>query len=264
MATIPGLRIVSDKLWGAVQRRRQASVRPDLRLKMGGKKRYVLSGLLECTECGGSFVIADATHYACNTHRDGGKCRNHWRTDRAALQAQIADPITTELLLPENVAAMSKLLEQEWARRISDQRAEALPAEVLALDQRIARLRARLKSGDPDMTGGEIAAVIASAEAQRAALLTRTPGKRGAQISVLLPGSGEMRKTLADGFLNLTSERAVNKARIALRELLAGKCGCGPQKQGWWPSSNCRGSLFLQALIGMVAGAGFEPATFGL
>ena len=46
-------------------------------------------------------------------------------------------------------------------------RASEVPRELAALDARLERLRARLKSGDPDMTDDELQAAIDRVELKR-------------------------------------------------------------------------------------------------
>jgi hypothetical protein len=63
------LRIVSDELWDAVKAR-QAEVRIVMSRDADGnalnrahRRKYLLSGLLECGVCGGGFTIIDAVNY---------------------------------------------------------------------------------------------------------------------------------------------------------------------------------------------------------
>jgi site-specific DNA recombinase len=66
---VPELRIVSDELWAAVKAR-QAEVQITMtrdadgnRLNRAHRRKYLLSGLLECGLCGGGFTIVNATDY---------------------------------------------------------------------------------------------------------------------------------------------------------------------------------------------------------
>jgi DNA invertase Pin-like site-specific DNA recombinase len=75
------LQIVSDELWDTVKAR-QAEVRITMTRDADGsalnrahRRKYLLSGLLECGVCGGGFTIVDAKHYGCATHRSKGDLR---------------------------------------------------------------------------------------------------------------------------------------------------------------------------------------------
>jgi hypothetical protein len=58
------LKIVSDELWQRAQRRTQPA-KDDVRLKSGGKAKYLLSGLLRCDVCGAHFTITGGASYGC-------------------------------------------------------------------------------------------------------------------------------------------------------------------------------------------------------
>ena len=77
------LRIVSQKLWDRVRLRHgEQSKSIGYRVKQGLDKakktnrgrmpRYLLSGLLECPDCGGGYTIVSRGHYGCSTHSNGG------------------------------------------------------------------------------------------------------------------------------------------------------------------------------------------------
>jgi hypothetical protein len=261
---VPDLRIVPQALWNAVKRQQQKGVNPSARLKRGGKKRYLLSGLLECGECKGSFVICNASQYGCGTHRDGGKCRNQHLVTRDALEARILDPVFDRLLAPKAATQLASYMDQQLRQRLAaaSARASEAPAEVKALDQRIARLRPRLKAGDEDMTPDELAEVIRRAEEKRAELLTALPGaKRDHKVVRMLPGRvAEVRKAIEAGRKGL-DPRTVERARTHLQRLLGGKVRLRPGRAGLTAEFSAG---VARVSIGMVAGAGFEPATFGL
>jgi len=69
------------------------------------------------------------------------------------------------------------------------------------LESRIARLRARLKTGDPDMTSDEIEAAIVRAEAKRAALMAvESDPKEGAGLLAARANAAELyRRQIALG-----------------------------------------------------------------
>src|SRR5690606_3900168 len=63
------LRIVTDELWNAAQARLSAS-----RKGSNGKgrpARYLLSGVLKCACCGGSYVMANDRNYRCSSQTNG-------------------------------------------------------------------------------------------------------------------------------------------------------------------------------------------------
>lgn len=144
------LRIVSDELWRRAQRTTRMG--GDKRLKSGGKPRYVLSGILKCPACDANLTLDNGTHYSCGTRRDGRGCDNDVRVPRMLAQELVVGRWTADFLSPANQAAAAKLIQQRVAAELErrTRKAEAQPVELAALDARIARLRGRLRDGDPD------------------------------------------------------------------------------------------------------------------
>ena len=149
---------------------------------MGGTRKYLLTGLMKCAECGGNYTLDSAHSYRCGTVIRNGRrkpgrasirtCGNHERARREQLEVAILGPIDADLLAPHRVAKMAREMEAEMARRVSarNARAESAPKELQDLDARIARLGARLATGDPDMPSDELQAAIARVETKRAEL----------------------------------------------------------------------------------------------
>ena len=88
-----------------------------------------------------------------------------------------------------------------------------------ALNDRIARLRARLASGDPDMES-EIQAAIERAEAKRNEWLASQPAaKHSAQILVVMPKAAQTyREQIRQGLDG--NPREAQKARHTLRKMI--------------------------------------------
>jgi site-specific DNA recombinase len=228
------LRIISDELFAKADHRTRLCTNNDKRLKSGGKVRYLLSGLLTCNVCGAHYILADARSYSCSGHSQGGACSNGIRVRRTAVESIILDPIRKELLEPQRVTRMAREIEAGYAERMkaAAKRAVTAPDEAAALDSRIARLRERLRTGDPDMTADELQATIERAEAKRRELDTAPSLTRHtAQILAALPRAAELYKQQIS--LGLSGDReAITKARPLLRELLGGEIRLSPGENG--------------------------------
>ena len=231
----PHLAIVKEALWKKAQTRMNVNmVRPgDKRLLSGGKSVYMLSGLLKC-ECGAHFVLDSATHYSCNRYIDGKRCKKSaaLRVRRDVAEQIILRPIVNELLAPDVVAEMVTEMRAYYKQRTADAKAEKakVPAEVAELDQRIARLRARLKAGDPDMAADDIMAVIAKVEAQKQTLLSAQPeAKQREKLLRALPAAAKQyRDQITKGFRGNIIE--AGRARVAVRTLLGQQITLKPAK----------------------------------
>ncbi len=224
------LRIVSNELWERAQRR--TKVGSDVQ-KSGGKPKYLLSGLLRCESCGAHYVLGNGSLYGCSSNLNGKACGNDTRIGRETVEQKILDPIRYELLSPARIESMGKLMQSYYAQRIRelDARAATLPTEQTELDARIARLKDRLRAGDPDMTADEIQAAIDRAETKRRELEAVRPNSGANRITALLPRAADLyRKQIAKGLAG--DERAALKARVVLRNLFGGKIGMKPGPEG--------------------------------
>jgi site-specific DNA recombinase len=231
----PHLAIVKEATWKLAQLRMNVNkVRPDdKRLTSGGKAVYMLSGILKC-QCGSHFVLDSATHYTCGKHHDGRGCKqsHSLRVRRDLCERIILTPIVNELLAPAVIEEMVVEMRAYYKQRTADAKAEKakVPAEVAELDQRIARLRARLKAGDPDMSPDDIAAVIEKVETRKQALLSAQPdAKHREKLLRALPAAAKQyRDQINKGFSGNVIE--AGRARVAVRTLLGEQITLKPAK----------------------------------
>jgi hypothetical protein len=228
------LRIVSDELWQRTQRRTQPA-KDDVRLKSGGKAKYLLSGLLRCDVCGAHFTITGGTSYGCSSHHDGNACPNSIRVRRDRIEAVLLDPVNEKLIDPERIARIAKEMQDYYVERVRVMRAQAaeVPRELQELSARISRLKDRLRHGDPDLTGDELQAAIDRAEAKRRDVQQNQLEVAGQPPKVLaiLPRAAELyRRQIARGLQG--NPDAALKARIFLREWFGGKIRLEPLPDG--------------------------------
>jgi site-specific DNA recombinase len=212
---LEALRIVSDELFAAAQARMSSLKDTDPRKKTGGKVRYMLSGLLRCESCGAHYVIADKYSYACSSFIGGGRaaCSNGVRVNRVSLEDQIIGPIREDLRDPVRVKRMAAELQREFAAATQARvaRAASVPAAIVALDERIAKLRAMA-----DLTDDERSTLVAAAEAKRRELQAAQPAaKQEAQILSMLPRAAALYlKQLERGLAGDPREAARGRAML--------------------------------------------------
>ena len=89
--------------------------------------------------------------HACSSHWNGKACTNSVRVRRDTVEAKILGPLRDELLAPARVEKMTKETERYYLERVQAMQARAIeqPKELADLTARIARLRKRLRQGDP-------------------------------------------------------------------------------------------------------------------
>jgi DNA invertase Pin-like site-specific DNA recombinase len=228
------LRIISDDLYQRAQQR----VRPlksETRMRAGGKPKYLLSGLLRCDVCDAHYTITNATSYGCSSYHDGHACSNSILVRRDRAEDILLGPIRDDLLKPDRVARMAKEMQSYFADRMRSMQAQQneLPRELQELTARIARLRGRMKNGDPDMTVDELQAAIDRAEVKRRELEDHQ-GVNGSMMSkalAVMPRAAELyRRQVAQGLDG--NQQAAQKARTFLREWFGGKIRLEPLADG--------------------------------
>ena len=171
---VPDLRIVAQDLWDAVKAR-QISVgkntRPDCRQNKPfwekTRPKYLLSGLMKCDACGGSYTKISQTLFGCATARNKGTCSNRLniRTDTIeeiilnGLKDNLMDPGLFKDFAREFVAEVNRMRMEETAdidaarsklNRIENQidklvMAIADGADALPLNTKIKELEGRQK-----------------------------------------------------------------------------------------------------------------------
>jgi len=89
---VPHMRIISDDLWARVKERQLTTLEnfsrtTTNRLNRTHRPSYLLSGMLECAECGGSYAIMAKERYGCSNHKSklpvdglGGACCSNQKT----------------------------------------------------------------------------------------------------------------------------------------------------------------------------------------
>jgi DNA invertase Pin-like site-specific DNA recombinase len=99
---VPSMRIVSDELWARVKERQLTTLEnfsrtTTNRLNRTHRPSYLLSGMLECGECGGSYAIMAKERYGCSNHKnklpidglDGACCSNQKTILRKNLEDRV-------------------------------------------------------------------------------------------------------------------------------------------------------------------------------
>ncbi|OYY91422.1 MAG: hypothetical protein B7Y45_03840 [Sphingomonas sp. 28-66-16] len=143
----PDLRIVDQDLWDAVQARRDTLTRQPFR--MARRPRHLLSGLVRCGDCGGTYTIVTRDRWGCIRHREAGSCANGRRISTAALERRVLGGLEHQLLAPEVVSAVVKRFHEQ--RAVADRTMGAgrrkLERRIAELDREITRLVDALAAG---------------------------------------------------------------------------------------------------------------------
>lgn len=155
---VPELRIVSDALWEAVKRQQQALAERFALVKEAAQSRsaqglrrpaYLLSGLLECGACGGTYAVVVGDRYGCVGHHRSRNCSNSRTIRREEIEcralAGIAERLVSVDKIEAAVAAYAAHINREYReRRIQ---ADADRRALARVDKAVAGIMAAIEDG---------------------------------------------------------------------------------------------------------------------
>ena len=283
-SNVPHLRIIDDELWNGVQARyatiqhKWTKAPEGRRFNQFRRPKYLFSGLTKCGECGAGFVVYSRDHLGCFGTRDRGTCTNKLTIARQEVESRVLSALQDKLMRKDFFEEFCREFAKEMNRLRMEQRAGLTSAkreverigrrikklldlllddeidmaegkaEMKALDARRKELEVQLKTADepPPLLHPRMADLYKSKVEELAAALQREDTRLEAS---------EMLRGLIEAIV-LTPQDG--QLRIELRGNLAAMLAAAQQTK----RSPETGDLFVP--IQLVAGAGFEPATFGL
>ena len=248
------LRIVSDEQWRQVRARIDTGRDPETGRKRAGRPtRTIFGGLLRCPKCHGAMIAVDARVYGCAARKDRGAsvCEGFSvRRDRvdsamlAMLRLMIERPEFEERFVAEVAAQLD---DDSDSKRRGDRLRE--------LDRQIARLvDAIAASGGSDA----LLARLKAAEAERGELRA-AQAVEPEQIDARAIWR-EMKSRLSE----MLAKGSADEMRMAVGELLAPILLQTNENGETWADVVMKAAAQGGRASKLVAGAGFEPATFGL
>ena len=259
----PQLRIVDQESWDAV-RARERKGGPG----KGAAVKTLFSKMLICAECGGPFTAINATRYGCNRRKDRGPlaCGNDVTIHRVKADAAILEIVQDELISEAGQRALRDSVDKLTAEEMrdaadgtgSEKRRKQVEKQLANVADATAKigLNETLQQKLLQLTD-ELGAI--KAEQSRASGLPKLDADKIlaecqatiARVNTLLlehPDRGELRRLLFALLGPLTVRRnEEGNPEVAFCE----------------PVERLPGEAIDKSL-GLVAGAGFEPTTFGL
>jgi site-specific DNA recombinase len=246
------MRIVPDDLWFRAQRHVKAKAADKNWGMVRGKAKYLLSGLLRCESCGAHYVLVNAKEYGCSSWINGKACEAAGRVRRDAIEGLVVAPIRDELFASASLKRMEVALRASFQAdaRNRDARAVEAPREVQELEARIARLRARLRAGDPDMAPDEIQVAIERADTKLEELNAQRPADREtAKVLAMLPRAAEEICREISGALAGSSKATVRMRGVLRHMLINGRVDLKAEPDGSiWASYGLQTGKVLQAV----------------
>ncbi len=283
---VSDLRIVSDDLWNAVKARqeqtRNVAISDGIR-KLGRTKRaqHLFSGMLTCGCCGGGIIQVGKQYYGCSTHKNKGTCDNRLTIKRSELEDRVLSGLKEQLLHPDLIAEFTNAYQEEYNRLAGSIQQERINAtrDLAQVERKIAHLIDAISDG---MFHASMKEKLTALEARKSELQDTINSASNEPPVLLHPGLSDLYR---EQVANLTTAlrdpssqaEAISIIRGLLSEIrlipedgeyaielvgeLAGLLALGaPQNEQSRPRAAC--STLCSTV--MVAGAGFEPATFRL
>ena len=278
---VPDLRIVDDELWNEVkarqaEMRRVASSGDPKRFNQARRPKYLFSGLTKCAECGGGYVMYWRDRLACFGARSRGTCTNRLTISRQEVEERVLVALREKLMRRDLFEDFCHEYVRELNRLRMEHRAglSSARSELATVEREIRKLVQAIKDGVPALS---IKDELLSLEARKVELQSRLEAPempellhprmsdvyREKVVSLCRALENEESRTSAADAIRALVEAIVlepdgDRLKITLKGDLAGMLSAARDSK----RSPDTGDLLVQ--IKLVAGAGFEPATFGL
>ncbi|WP_368408582.1 recombinase family protein [Caldimonas mangrovi] len=270
----PELRIVDQAVWDAVRARAIKHASGEDKAGAGRKGgrpgRTLFGGLLRCSVCGGPVVAVNAWGYGCAAHHDRGPvaCPSETLVPRAGLDTRLLGVVREELMHPEALVDLHDEVRAAVAAATASQteRCDALQRRQNELQREIDNLVQSLALvGVSAAIAGRLKAAEADLEAvkqQMQAQAVPTPEVLAHEVIA------QYKRLMLDLRSALEKDTDREHTRRLLAELL-GEVVVGRDEEGAYadlayPAARLLNAAGGRTYISLVAGAGFEPTTFGL
>jgi site-specific DNA recombinase len=289
---VPHLRIVDDELWNRVQARLDR-IRESAPVTKARKSRFwehrrarhLFTGLMVCAECGGSMTAAGKDYMACDHARNQGTCSNKRGVKRDRIEGAVLETLKTNLMQPDLVEEFIRAFHAEVNRL---QRERNIGREHTAKQlERVARQLDGLYEAISD--GLRTPGLKAKLEE-----LERTKTDLEAQLSATPPPAPVLHPNLAEHYRrqveSLHASLNTDGCRTEAAEILRGlietikvrnandgleieligeivnmiELAQTVAHKGTAASKEAAVPDVYRSSVKVVAGAGFEPATFRL
>ena len=284
---VPELRIIDQALWDQVKTR-QSTMKAARDDDKGWaywdrrRPRFLFTGLMRCGVCGGGVINFNKVRIGCATARNKGTCSNKTTMLRADLEALVLDGLQKHLMEPELTELFCRHYTQHMNKLAAGHNAtrNGKQAELDKVTRDLDRLIQAIIDGVP---GAQVKDRIAALEQRKSMLMRELSDTKPVPVSLhpnmaelYSQAVGELREALLCEdkrdqaarivrelieCIELTPIELEGKKTFAVRLIgrLAGILGLATESTGPLEESDP-----AVGVAKVVAGAGFEPATFRL
>lgn len=257
----PHLKIINDDLWSRAQacmasRRNESMSRAKAGKNTGGRSpRYLLSGLLQCKECGSNFTMVNARSYGCACAKERGTCSNHGLVKREKLEDVILSSIKENMLSADVVAHYRKCTAQYLADYKRSIESDATKPRLAQLNREIENMIAAIKAGQ---YSASLSAALAAAERERDQL--NKPRTAKADIADILPHADALYREMVENLGQCPTEDIAD-TREQIKQLIGDSIMLYPQNNNMFAEYSINYDSLLSQVTGLsktrVAGARF-------
>ncbi len=284
---VPDLRIVDQALWDQVKAR-QSTMKAARDDENGWaywdrrRPRFLFTGLMRCGVCGGGVINFNKVRVGCASARNKGTCSNKTTMLRADLEALVLDGLQKHLMEPELTELFCRHYTQHMNKLAAEHNAsrDGKQTEFDKVTRDLDRLIQAIIDGVP---GAQVKDRIAALERRKTILTRELSDSKPVPVSLhpnmaelYSQAVGELREALLCEdkrdqaaaivrelieCIELTPIELEGKKTLAVRLIgrLAGILGLATEAEG--PLEEGDPAVRVAKLV---AGAGFEPATFRL
>ena len=288
VAEVPELRIVDDALWQAVKHRQgeitaqyatvikaTQSARAN-RLNGAHRPRYLLSGLLEC---GGPYAMRGQGRYGCSNHIMTGTCSNGRGICRAAMEERILAGLKDRLMAPKAAAEAMRAWAEETNRINRERRASGASdrKELAQVEKKIAAMIAVIEDGgyvrgmvdrlrELEARQDELNERLSTAPAALPDIPPNIADVYRRKVARLAEDHPEDRDAAASAIRGLIERFVLTPGEkwAEMDAVLHGDLGAILEWAGNGRENTKTDISMPEMSVSVVAGAGFEPATFRL
>jgi site-specific DNA recombinase len=279
ISQVPAMAIVDADLFTAAQSRKAERTHDtqDRSSPVPAKPRHLLSGLLKCGCCGAGYTIIRRSRVGCAGYRERGDCTNNRTVARREIEERVLAAIEHHLADPEALAAYVQQYHQDRKDLAATQRKTRHTKA-----RRVAELTRTINRIIDQICDGTATPILVERLREMEAEKIRLDGElaeldREDAPVALHPGAVEKyRRICSDLQAHLDTMRAGLPAERVLEEArkLIDKVTIHPPADAKKPVELIVHGLLSELLLpvgsvplgrgALVAGAGFEPATFRL
>ena len=277
---MPELRIVPEQLWDEVQ----AALRARAGKPLGDRRRpkHLLSGLLECGACGGSYAVVNRDRLGCSGRNNGRSCANARTIARDELQRRVLAGLERKLLSADAVSLLVAEYHRERARTAGAdaRRCQAREERLRKAEAAVERLVAAIAEGGESFA--DLRDALSARTAERDALRLETAGHaaeaEAGSVIALHPRIADRYRERVAAIVaglhtgELTAESSAGQIRALINRVVIGPAegkGCSVEvvcsleaAVDLATGGRNKGGSKCTAVV--VAGVGFEPTTFRL